>query len=75
MDLSKAFDTLNHPKLEAYVFPKNYLNYIPSYLRNRSQKTNVNNNFNLWKDIPAGVRQGSILGPLTTYFFFLIMYF
>ena len=68
MDLSKAFDTLNHDlliaKLEAYGFSENSLNYIQSYLRNRLQRTNVNNNFSLWKDILSGVRQGSILGPL-----------
>ena len=68
MDLSKAFNTLNHDleiaKLEAYGFSKNSLNYFQSYLRNRLQRTNVNNNFSLWKDIFAGVRQGSILGPL-----------
>ena len=68
MDLSKAFDTLNHDllkaKLEAYGFFENYLNYIQCYLRNRSQKTNVNNNFSLWKDIFFGVPQESILGPL-----------
>ena len=49
MELSKAFDTLNHDlliaKLEAYGFSENYLNYIQSYLRNRLQRTNVNNNF------------------------------
>ena len=68
MDLSKAFDTLNHDlliaKLEAYGFSKNSLNYIQSYLRNRLQRRNVNNNFSVWKDIFAGVLQGSILGPL-----------
>ena len=68
MDLSKAFDTLNHDllieKLEAYGFSKNSFNYIQSYLRNRLQKTNMNNNFSIWKDIFAGVPQGSILGPL-----------
>ena len=39
MDLSKAFDTLNHDlliaKLEAFGFSENSLNYIQSYLRNR----------------------------------------
>ena len=68
IDLSKAFDTLNHDlltaKLEAYGFSENSLNYIQSYLRNRLQRTNVNNNFSLWKDIFSGVPQGSILGPL-----------
>ena len=68
MDISKAFDTLNHDlliaKLEAYGFSANSLNYIQSYLRNRLQRTNVNNNFSLWKDIFAGAPQGSILGPL-----------
>ena len=68
MDLSKAFDTLNHDlliaKLEAYGFSENSLNYIQSYLRNRLQRTNVNNNFSPWKDIFSGVPQGSILGPL-----------
>ena len=68
MDLSKAFDTLNHDlllaKLGAYGFSENSIGYIQSYLDNRLQRTNVNNNFSLWKDIFAGVPQGSILGPL-----------
>ena len=55
INLSKAFDTLNHDlsiaKLEAYGFSENPLNYIQSYLHNRLQRTNVNNNFSLRKDI------------------------
>ena len=51
-------------KLKAYGFSENSLNYIQNYIRNRLQRTNANNNFSLWKDIFAGVPQGSILGPL-----------
>ena len=68
IDLSMAFDTLNHDlliaKLEAYGFSENPLNYIQSHLQNRLQRRNVNNNFTLWKGIFAGIPQGSILGPL-----------
>ena len=67
-DLSKAFDTLNHDlllaNLKACGYSENSIGYIQSYLDNRLQRTNVNNNFSLWKDIFAGVPQGSILGPL-----------
>ena len=68
MDLSKAFDTLNHDlliaKLEACGFSVNSLSYIHSYLNKRLQKTNVNNSYSLWKEISTGVPQESILGPL-----------
>ena len=68
IDLSKAFDTLNHDLLiakpEANGFSENPLNYIQSHLQNRSQRRNVNNNFTLWKGIFAGIPQGSILVPL-----------
>ena len=68
MNLSKVFDTLNHDllivKLEDYGFSENSLNYIQSYLRNRLQRTNVNNVFSLRKGISAGTPQRSILGPL-----------
>ena len=51
LDLSKAFDILNHDlltaKLEAYGFSENSLNYIQSYLRSRLQRANMNNNFSL----------------------------
>ena len=68
MNLSKGFDTLSHnwlmAKLEAYWFSKNSLNYIQGCLGNSLERTNVNNNFTLWKYIFAGVPKGSILGPL-----------
>ena len=59
MDLSKAFDTLNHdlliPKLEAYGLSINSFRYIRRYLNQRLQRTGANNSFTLWKDIIAGV--------------------
>ena len=68
MDLSKAFDTLNHDlliaKLDAYRLSINSFRYIRSYLNQRLQRTGVYNSFSLWKDILAGVPQGTILGPL-----------
>ena len=49
MDLSKAFDSLNHKlliaKLGAYGFNKKALYYIKSYLNNRKQRDRVNSNF------------------------------
>ena len=67
-DLSKAFDCVNHElmiaKLEAYGFSKSALEYTYSYLKNRFQRTKVNNTFSPWSCINSGVPQGSILGPL-----------
>ena len=68
MDLSKAFNTINHDlliaKLYAYGFNKNALKRIKSYLTNRWQRTKVNNSYSPWTEIIHGVPQGSILGPL-----------
>ena len=68
MDLSKAFDTLNHDlllaKLYAYGFEKSSLKLIHSYLKNRWQRTKINNELSFWIDLILGVPQGSILGPL-----------
>ena len=68
MDLSKAFDTLNHDlliaKLSAYGFDKTSLKLIKSYLTNRWQRTKINNSYSSWTEIMHGVPQGSILGPL-----------
>ena len=68
MDLSKAFDTLNHDlltaKLHAYGFSKKGLFLIKSYLSNRWQRTKINNSYSFWTELLLGVSQGSILGPL-----------
>ena len=68
MDLSKAFDTLNHDlliaKLHAYGFSKKALILIKSYLSNRWQRTKINNSYSSWTELLLGVPQGSILGPL-----------
>ena len=68
MDLSKAFDTINHEllvaKLEAYGFEESALEIVQSYLSDRWQRTKVNNSFSTWRELLCGVPQGSVLGPL-----------
>ena len=68
MDLSKAFYTKNHEeliaKLEADGFSSNALLFMLRYLKNRSQRVNINSSFSTWEEIIAGVPRGSILGPL-----------
>ena len=48
MDLSKAFDTLNHnlflAKLDAYGFSFNAIKFVQSYLSERFQRVHINNN-------------------------------
>ena len=68
MDLSKAFDTINHDlliaKLGAYGFDTASLKLIRSYLTNRFQRTKVNKSSSSWSKLCLGVPQGSVLGPL-----------
>ena len=68
MDLSKAFDNLNHDlliaKLHAYGFDRKSLLLIKSYLTNRWQRTKINITFSSWTELLVGVPQGSVLGPL-----------
>ena len=68
MDLSKAFDCLNHDlllaKLHAYGFSKTSLALIRSYLKKRWQRTKINTSFSSWSELLMGVPQGSVLGPL-----------
>ena len=68
MDLSKAFDTINHDlltaKLHIYGFSIEPLKLIKIYLTNRWQTTKLNTAFSTWTKILLGAPQGSVLGPL-----------
>ena len=68
IDLSKAFDTLDHSKLitklEHYGKRGMSLDLLKSYLTNRQQYTDVNGTESDLSDIDYGVPQGSVLGPL-----------
>ena len=69
IDLSKAFDTVNHQillaKLKYYGVNKLTHNWISDYLKNRKQFINYGNSkFTTLEEVICGVPQGSILGPL-----------
>ena len=63
MDLSKAFDSLNHElliaKIRCYGLDQNVVEFFKSYLSNRYQCRKVNNTHGDWRKIIAGVPQGS----------------
>ena len=68
MDLSKAFDCLNHEllitKLEAYGFRRSALKPVHNYLSNRKQRVKTNGSFSCWQESIKGIPQGSVLEPL-----------
>ena len=67
MDLSKAFDRLDHElliaKLSAYGFSRSALKLIHSYSNERQQRLMVNGSFSTSKRTSLGAPQGSVLGP------------
>ena len=68
LDLSKAFDTLDHSillsKLEYYGIRNNALKLFKNYLSNRKQYVVLDTVQSNSVNIVTGVPQGSILGPL-----------
>ena len=68
IDLSKAFDTVNHQillhKLEHYGIHGKALELFKSYLSNRKQYVQIDQSKSNSQPISCGVPQGSVLGPL-----------
>ena len=68
LDLSKAFDTINHDllltKLKNLNLNQNSVEFLKSYLQNRKQFTKFSNFTSNEEKVLSGVPQGSILGPL-----------
>ena len=73
LDLSKAFDTLDHQilftKLEHYGIRDVALQWIKSYFSRRQQFVQINQTCSSMQTVKCGVPQGSILGLL-----FFILY-
>ena len=68
LDLSAAFDTIDHDNLfcilEKYVgICGNALKLIKSYFSNRTQRVQIDNVLSDFANISCGVPQGSVLGP------------
>ena len=68
MDLSKAFDPIDHEvlldKLYHYGFRGVSHAWITNYLSNRKQMVSYNSTLSFSATVKCGVPQGSILGPL-----------
>ena len=68
LDISKAFDKVWHEglllKLKSNGISGHLLNLFSDFLDERYQRTVLNGKSSDWKQIIAGVPQGSVLGPL-----------
>ena len=78
LDLSKAFDTLNHTillnKLHHYGIRDGSFKLFKSYLQNRKQYVFINNAKSDTLDMTTGVPQGCILGPLLFIIYIVMTY-
>ena len=70
LDISKAFDSVNHDillsKLACYGALGHSLTWFASYLSCHQQQVYIKESSSTWGEVHVGVPQGSILGPLFT---------
>ena len=68
LDMSAAFDVVDHnillDKLKLYGFDDMSLKWVRNYLSGRTQAVYIDGVFSTYRNVEAGVPQGSILGPL-----------
>ena len=68
LDMSKAFDKVNHStminKLKSYGFNGSLLSWFKSYFHNRRQQVTALGSTSPSRLVTSGVPQGSILGPV-----------
>ena len=68
VDLSKAFDSIDHElllaKLGAYGVQPHSMRLLSCYLSQRQQRVRIGPAASEWKMVERGVPQGSLLGPL-----------
>lgn len=69
LDLSAAFDTVNHSLLlscleNSFGITGTLLHCFHFYLSGRSQFVEINDTKSLVRDLTVGVREGSVLGPI-----------
>jgi hypothetical protein len=75
LDLSSAFDTIDHKTIidvldYQFGVTDKALEWIKSFLSNRKQRVDLDNNFAEVCDVMYGVPQGSCLGPKLFYFMY-----